>query len=89
MSRAEHSGSVLRVHLDLHECGTVIIDEAGCDLPDREAARHLAIRSARDIMCAELAEGRLCLSCRIDIRDADGRILEQVPFRSAVVITGL
>jgi hypothetical protein len=40
-------------------------------------------------MAAEITEGKLCLSCRIDVLDEDGRPVIVVPFREAVTVTGL
>lgn len=76
-------------YLHLHECGDVIADEQGQELPDLEAARQIAIASARDVMCAEVAEGRLCLGCSIEISDHNHVHVLSVLFREAVKITGL
>lgn len=78
-----------RYFLHLHECGTVTTDEEGRDLFDREQARLAAIRAAREIMCAEVQEGRLCLGCAIVIEDDDHREVMRVPFREALTISGL
>jgi hypothetical protein len=40
-------------------------------------------------MCAEVADGQLCLSCHISVEDARGRILLTVAFREALQVTGL
>lgn len=76
-------------YFDLHECGLVIPDEDGVERPDPEAARLDAIEAARDVMAAEAKQGRLCLSCRIEVRDEEGRTVLSVPFRDAIEITGL
>ncbi len=74
--------------LNLNECGVVIHDVEGIERPDLAGARDAAIAGARDIMAAELGEGRLCLSCHIEIEDAAGVIVLTVPFRDAVSVTG-
>ena len=39
---------------NLHECGTVLEDEEGRELPDLDTARATAVADARAIMCAEV-----------------------------------
>ncbi len=73
---------------NLSECGTLIADEEGREVLDLDAAWAIALTAARDIMAAEVKEGRLCLSCRIDITDEAGSIVATVPFSDAVTITG-
>ena len=72
----------------LHECGTLLEDEEGIELPDLAAARRAAVQSARDIMSGEIAAGRLCLGCRIEVRDTQGVTVLELPFREAVEISG-
>lgn len=76
-------------YLHLHECGKVVRANEPLDLPSLEAARNAAIKGARDIMCSELAAGRLCLSCHIEIEDEKGAIVLTVPFADAVTVTGI
>lgn len=73
---------------NLSECGTLFADEEGREALDVDAARAIALTAARDIMAAEVKEGRLCLSCRIDISDERGNVVATVPFSEAVTITG-
>jgi hypothetical protein len=77
-----------RYFFNLHECGRVTEDGEGADVVDLSAARDRAIREARAIICAEVTEGRLCLSCRIEVHDGDGRCVVAVPFREAVAASG-
>ncbi|MDB5677095.1 hypothetical protein [Sphingomonas bacterium] len=72
----------------LHECGTVTRDEEGKDMPDLAAARHHAETAARHIMCAEVVDGDLCLSCRIEIENRDSGERTEIHFRDVVNITG-
>jgi hypothetical protein len=81
-------GRVATYFFNLHECGTLLIDEEGREAPDLDAARKMAIEGARDVMCGEIREGRLCLSCRVDIHDSDGALLLAVSFRDALEISG-
>jgi hypothetical protein len=73
----------------LNECGTVIADPEGSDLPDLDAARKQAEMEARQIMSAEIRQGMLCLGCCIVIHDADDVEVARMPFRDAVSISGL
>lgn len=79
--------SLYRFHI--HHCTAVARDDEGLELLDLAAARREAIIGARSIMGDELANGRLCLDCRIEIEDGAGRLLATVPFRDAVTVTGL
>ncbi len=78
-----------RYFFHLHECGTVIRDEEGCDLNGFDAVRREAIRAARALMAAEVQEGRLCLGCRIEVRDGRNEVVLTIPFRSALTISQL
>lgn len=78
-----------RYFFHLNECGTATLDEEGVLLPALADARARAIDQARAIMCAEVQEGRLCLSCNIEVRDADGHVALSVPFKEALHVSGL
>lgn len=78
-----------RFHLTLNECGSVTPDTEGVELPNLAAARVAAVAAAREVMGAEVIEGRLCMSCDIEIYDGAGRRLDRLPFRDMVTITGL
>jgi hypothetical protein len=78
-----------RYFLHLHECGTVITDTEGIELADLCAARIEAIKAARGVMCAQVEEGALCLSCRIIIEDKSGGEVGRVLFRDVVTVSGI
>ena len=78
-----------RYFLHLHECGSVYKDEEGQDCHDLPAARALAIEAAREMMCAEVKVGSLCLSCYIEIADAQGGHILTVSFRDALTLSGV
>jgi hypothetical protein len=78
-----------RYFFNLHECGTVVRDEEGREVSDVAQLRQLAVKEARQLMSAEVTGGQLCLSCRIEVLDADRRAVLVVPFREAVAVTGL
>ena len=75
-------------YLHLHECGKVLIDEQGRDFENVEGARREAVRTAREIMCAELTDGKLCLACHFEIENADDGTSLTVEFRDTIEITG-
>ena len=76
-------------HFHLDECGSVTPDLDGSDHADLPAARDAAATAAREIMCEELKTGHLCLSCHIDIADADGRQLSRLEFSDVVSVSGM
>jgi hypothetical protein len=78
-----------RYHLNLHECGTVYLDEEGMEFPNVEAVRAQAIKEARSIMAAEVREGQLCLSCHIEVEDDCGQVIFKLAFKDALAVTGL
>lgn len=63
-----------------------IPDEEGVDLPDLAAARMEAVLSARELMAADVARGRLQLDQRIEVTDENSRIVLAVPFRDIIEI---
>ena len=77
-----------RFFFHLHECGTVTLDEDGLEHADLADARDEAVRSARDVMAAEVLSGHLCLSCYIEVADENGDKLLVIPFDQAVQVTG-
>jgi hypothetical protein len=77
---------VPRFYFHLHN-DVDIPDDEGVELPDLEAARAHAVRSAR-VTFGEVAkdEGRVVLHHRIDIEDEQGVVLDTVHFRDAVKV---
>jgi hypothetical protein len=63
------------------------LDDEGKELPNLEAAREVARRNARFTAAETLKEqGRLVLSHRIQIEDADGKVLDTVYFSDVLNI---
>lgn len=59
-------------------------DEEGVELPDAEAARDYAAKSARELMCDTLKqEARITPHHRIDIEDEQGGVIATVRFGDA------
>jgi hypothetical protein len=40
-------------------------------------------------MSGEVLAGRLCLSCRIEVTDENQQLIEVVPFKEALELTGI
>ena len=59
-------------------------EEEGVDLPDAAAVQAQAIRGARSIIAAEVLEGRLTLTDRIEVQDDAGRVVLTLPFSAAI-----
>jgi hypothetical protein len=74
---------------DLHECGRVLIDDEGVEMPDADAARTNAVYEARQIMAAEVSHGRLCLACHIEVQDEARKTVLVVAFADAIALSGL
>jgi hypothetical protein len=64
----------------------VIRDDEGIELDDAEAARRTALAGARSLMCDQLAQGRLSLHHRIEVRDEMGDEVLNLAFGDAVRI---
>lgn len=77
-----------RFFFHLHECGSVIEDEEGIER-EPEDLRKVAIQNARDVMCGEVMNGRLCVACYIVVEDSNHKEVMRVPFKDALTISGL
>jgi hypothetical protein len=78
-----------RYFFNLYECGVLTPDVEGEEFDDLDAVRETGVRLARGIMAGEIAAGRLCLLCRIEVIDETGAVAMEIPFRDTVVVTGL
>lgn len=76
-------------YFNLNECGKILTDEEGTALSTIEQVRDFAAIQARSIMCAEVAEGRLCMNCHIEVYDAGGNLALKMPFKQAIELTGV
>lgn len=63
-----------------------VADEEGQELPDTEAARSVAIKSARDVMAGDLRDGRLDLTAFIEVEDEAHNRLFTLTFADAVAV---
>lgn len=78
-----------RFFFHIRENGGRTPDEEGLELPDLDAARQTAIAGARSIMCDTIMGGRLSLDGAIEVKDKDGALLFELPFREAVEVPGI
>jgi hypothetical protein len=61
-------------------------DAEGVELADRQAAEEKAVESAREVAAAQVLNGHLDLSHRIEVEDEAGEIVIMVPFGDVVSI---
>jgi hypothetical protein len=59
-------------------------DDEGTDLPDLDAARELALATARELLGNAIKEGKDVVPNTIMIADAFGREVASVPMRDVV-----
>lgn len=73
-----------RFFFHLHDCGTFIEDPEGRDFPSLDDAVEQAKSDARGLLAAEIAEGKLCLGCRIElVEESTGQAII-IPFATTV-----
>lgn len=61
-------------------------DEEGQEFADLDAARQSGLAGIRSVLGEELMRGVVDLSGRLDICDADDRVLLSIPFAEAVFV---
>lgn len=74
-------------YLDLIDGADDVFDTEGIQVRSLEDAIAIAVRSAMEIMTADLVEGKLDLRPKISIRDETGRVVHVIRFRDLVDIT--
>ena len=75
-----------RFHLNLFN-DVDVMDEEGSDRADLAAAKAEAIKVGRELMAEHLVLGRpVNLSHRMEVSDADGKVLAVIPFREMITI---
>ena len=72
-----------RYYLHIRTADDVLLDEEGIDLPDLNAARELALASARDLLGDGIKGGKAVVAESIVVADADGQELMSVPLKDA------
>lgn len=73
-----------RYFFHLREGTRLTRDEEGRDLADMEAARAVALMSARDIICCEVMLGCVDLADSIEVVDEGGEAVLNLAFADAV-----
>ena len=75
-----------RYYFHTHDHFGFVRDQEGQELPGLDAARDVALRSAREIMGEDVKQGCLDLGGRIDVADPTGRVVLTLTFPDAVSI---
>ncbi|HYI64629.1 MAG TPA: hypothetical protein VEW71_07065 [Allosphingosinicella sp.] len=76
-----------RYHFNIHNGIGFVADEEGRDLADLGAARAEGIKGARGMIADDVLSGVVDLNGRLDVTDADGKLLLTIPFAEAVEIS--
>jgi hypothetical protein len=79
----------MRYFFNLHKYGQITLGENGVDHTDIGSVRLSAIQAAKDIMAAEVRGGQLCLSCHIEVFNAEGHQVLKLPFKDAIGVSEL
>ena len=72
----------------LRDGADVLLDPDGRALSGPEAVEACALAEARALIGDEAGLGRIRLDQRIEVEDAEGRVVHSLPFDRAVVISG-
>ena len=78
-----------RFFFHVHQCGSITEDAEGQALIDLASAFQVAIRKAWSTMATEVASGKLCLGCHIEIVYAETGERTRVPSRETLQIKGI
>jgi hypothetical protein len=74
-----------RFYLHIYGPNCALEDDEGYELPNAEAAREEAIKSARELMAESLRFGRpMGRNCFFRILDEGGHTVADVPFADAI-----
>jgi hypothetical protein len=76
----------MRYYFNLREVADYVSDEEGLDLPHLDAAFEAARRGARSVLADEVLQGRLSLATIMEVRDEQGRLKFELPFKQVVSI---
>jgi hypothetical protein len=73
-----------RYYFHIFNSTSTVEDEEGLELPDLQAARAQAITGIRSVLSTEILTGVFDLRGRIDIADAEGKVVETVRYKEAL-----
>ena len=76
----------MRYYFNLREGEAYVPDDEGLELPDLNAATKAAIHGLRSLIADDVLAGRLPLSTVMEVRDAQGGRVVDLPFRAAVAV---
>jgi hypothetical protein len=77
-----------RYFFNVHDRLGHLRDPEGSELADMEAVRQRAVHDARSLMSADIEEGLLNIADYIEVTDAKGSVVLNLPYSEAVTITG-
>jgi hypothetical protein len=75
-------------YFHLRDGDDILLDPDGRALEGPEAIAHCALTEARALISDEARLGHIRLDQRIDVEDAEGRLMHRLPFDQAVEISG-
>lgn len=78
-----------RYFFHVHDGSEDYPDEEGLECPDLNAVREKALEGARDLVCEEVAKGRIDLSGAIQVFDERGERVLLLPFSETVEVISL
>ncbi|MEG8018737.1 DUF6894 family protein [Sphingomonas sp. LR55] len=76
-----------RYFVNVSEYGRWITDDDGFLAPGLEVARQMAIAGAREIMAADILNGKLCVSTTIEILNENRIVLDRAWFKDFVHVS--
>lgn len=77
-----------RYYFHLTDGSESVIDPDGREIADGAQIALLALQEARAIIGHDALGGRIDLDQTIEVRDEDGKLVHQLAFPDAIVITG-
>ena len=77
----------MRYYFHLHD-DLETFDDEGLELKNAAAAREVAVKIVRELICDDVKAGRVALDHRIDIADQSGAVIDVVKFRDGVRVEG-
>jgi hypothetical protein len=75
-----------RFHFHLWDGNALISDLEGVELADVQEVMPRSIVIARELLAEEIRQGQLPLCMRLDIEDAEKRLVHQLHFKDVVEI---
>jgi hypothetical protein len=72
----------------LRDGDDILLDPDGRALSGPEVIAECALAEARALIGEEARLGRIRLDQRIEVEDADGRVIHRLPFNEAIEISG-